>query len=115
MNKVVKAENEKIAAVDFATAAETFADGSRRAEVKKAEGVRQAKILEAQGEAEAIMLVNEAAEKFFVGNAQILRKLQAVENALMHNAKIVVPSNTQLINMVGDMAGLVPFEKEKKQ
>ena len=115
MNKVVKAENEKIAAVDFATAAETFADGARRAEIKKAEGVRQAKILEAQGEAEAIMLVNEAAEKFFVGNAQVLRKLQAVENALMHNAKIVVPSNTQLINMVGDMAGLVPFEKEKKQ
>jgi len=115
MNKVVKAENEKIAAVDFATAAETFADGSRRAEIKKAEGVRQAKILEAQGEAEAIMLVNEAAEKFFVGNAQVLRKLQAVENALMHNSKIVVPSNVQLINMVGEMAGVVPIEKEKKQ
>jgi len=115
MNKVVKAENEKIAAVDFATAAETFADGSRRAEIKKAEGVKQAKILEAQGEAEAIMLVNEAAEKFFVGNAQVLRKLQAVENALMHNSKIVVPSNTQLINMVGEMAGVIPVEKEKKQ
>ena len=115
MNKVVKAENEKIAAVDFATAAETFADGARRAEIKKAEGVRQAKILEAQGEAEAIMLVNEAAEKFFVGNAQILRKLQAVENALMHNSKIVVPSNAQLINMVGEMAGVIPIEKEKKQ
>ncbi|MBN2264959.1 MAG: SPFH/Band 7/PHB domain protein, partial [Candidatus Aminicenantes bacterium] len=47
MNKVVKAENEKIAAVDFATARETVADGERRAEIKKAEGVRQAKILEA--------------------------------------------------------------------
>jgi len=114
MNKVVKAENEKIAAVDFATATETVADGARRAEIKKAEGVRQAKILEAQGEAEAIMLVNEAAEKFFVGNAQVLRKLQAVENALMHNSKIVVPSNTQLINMVGEMAGVIPIEKEKK-
>jgi len=115
MNKVVKAENEKIAAVDFATATETFADGARRAEIKKAEGVKQAKILEAQGEAEAIMLVNEAAEKFFVGNAQVLRKLQAVENALMHNAKIVVPSNAQLINIVGEMAGVIPIEKEKKK
>ncbi|NLG64789.1 MAG: paraslipin, partial [Actinobacteria bacterium] len=38
MNKVVKAENEKIAAVDFATATETQADGARRAEIKKAEG-----------------------------------------------------------------------------
>jgi regulator of protease activity HflC (stomatin/prohibitin superfamily) len=115
MNKVVKAENEKISAIDFATATETVADGARRAEIKKAEGVKQAKILEAQGEAEAIMLVNEAAEKFFVGNAQILRKLQAVETALMNNAKIVVPSNAQLVNMIGEMAGVVPLVKEKKQ
>ncbi|OHD71915.1 MAG: hypothetical protein A2177_11660, partial [Spirochaetes bacterium RBG_13_68_11] len=50
MNKVVKAENEKIAAVDFATAQETMADGARRASIKQAEGVRQAKILEAEGE-----------------------------------------------------------------
>ena len=40
MNKVVKAENEKVAAVDFATATETMADGARRAEIKKAEGVK---------------------------------------------------------------------------
>src|SRR4030066_1607702 len=32
MNKVVKAENEKIAAIDFATATETGADGLKRAE-----------------------------------------------------------------------------------
>ncbi len=45
MNKVVKAENEKVAAVDFATAVETQADGQRRAEIKKAEGIKQARIL----------------------------------------------------------------------
>jgi regulator of protease activity HflC (stomatin/prohibitin superfamily) len=58
MNKVVKAENEKIAAIDFATATETMADGQKRAEIKKAEGVRQAEILKAEGEAQAIQLVN---------------------------------------------------------
>ena len=42
MNKVVKAENEKVAAIDFATAVETQADGQRRAEIKKAEGIKQA-------------------------------------------------------------------------
>ena len=31
MNKVVKAENEKIAAIDYATATETVADGQKRA------------------------------------------------------------------------------------
>src|SRR5512136_2115307 len=109
MNKVVKAENEKVAAIDFATATETMADGARRAEIKKAEGIRQAKILEAEGEAQAIKLVNEAADKYFVGNAQLLRKLEAVEKALSANAKIVVPGNTQLINVIGEMAGVLPI------
>jgi regulator of protease activity HflC (stomatin/prohibitin superfamily) len=111
MNKVVKAENEKVAAVDFATATETMADGARRAEIKKAEGIRQAKILEAEGEAQAIRLVNEAADKYFVGNAQLLRRLIAVEAALSSNAKIVVPSNTELVNVIGEMAGILPWSK----
>ena len=112
MNKVVKAENEKIAAVDFATATETVADGQKRAEIKKAEGIKQARILEAEGEAEAIRLVNEAAEHYFVGNAQVLRKLEAVEKSLQHNAKIVVPANTELVNVIGEMAGFLPIKKE---
>src|SRR5260370_27391662 len=88
MNKVVKAENEKVAAIDFATATETIADGARRAEIKKAEGIKQAKILEAEGEAQAIQLVNDAADKYFVGNAQLLRKLMAGEAALSAKPKI---------------------------
>jgi regulator of protease activity HflC (stomatin/prohibitin superfamily) len=111
MNKVVKAENEKVAAIDFATARETAADGERRAEIKKADGVRQAKILEAQGEAEAIRLVNEAAEKYFVGNAQILRRLQALETALQNNTKIIVPSDRDIVNVIGEMAGILPLRK----
>ena len=114
MNKVVKAENEKIAAIDYATATETVADGQKRAEIKKAEGIKQAKILEAEGEAEAIKLVNEAAEKYFVGNAQVLRRLEAVEKAMQNNAKIVIPANTELINVVGEMAGILPLKKEKE-
>jgi regulator of protease activity HflC (stomatin/prohibitin superfamily) len=112
MNKIVKAENEKIAAVDFATAAETVADGVKRAEIKKAEGIRQARILAAEGEAEAIRLVNEAANKYFVGNAQMLRRLETVEKSLQFNAKIVVPSNTELVNVIGEMAGVLPLKKE---
>ena len=108
MNKVVKAENEKVAAVDFATATETQADGQRRAEIKKAEGIKQAKILAAEGEAQAIKLVNEAAEKYFVGNAQVLRKLETVEKAFWQNAKIIVPANGELVNVIGDLAGVAP-------
>ena len=111
MNKVVK---EKIAAIDFATARETTADGEKRAQIKQAEGVKQARILQAEGEAEAIRLVNEAADKYFIGNAQLLRKLQALESALEDNAKIVVPAGSELVNIIGEMAGVVPLRKEQK-
>ena len=113
MNKVVKAENEKIAAVDYATARETVADGEKRAYIKEAEGIKQSKILQAEGEAGAIKLVNEAAEEFFVGNAQILRKLEALETALKNNTKIIVPGNSDLINVIGEMAGIIPVEKKE--
>lgn len=115
MNKVVKAENEKIAAIDSATAAETVADGVKRAKIKEAEGYKQSKILHAEGEAEAIRLVNEAADKYFVGNAQLLRKLEAVEASLSNNAKIVVPTGTELVNIIGEMAGgILPLERKRK-
>ncbi len=115
MNKVVKAENEKIAAVDFATARETVADGEKRAKIKEAEGVKQAKILAAEGEAEAIRLVNEAADKYFVGNAQMLRKLEAMEVSLTKNSKIVIPTGTELVNIINDMAGVTPVPMDRKQ
>jgi len=115
MNKVVKAENEKIAALDFANAVEREADGLKRAEIKKAEGIRQAKILAAEGEAEAIRLVNEAANKYFIGNAQLLRKLEAVEKSLKENAKIVIPTGSELVNVIGEMAGVLPLRKESTE
>lgn len=113
MNKVVKAENEKIAAIDMASATETVADGVKRAKIKEAEGAKQAKILEAEGEAEFIRLVNESAERYFVGNAQLLRKLQALETSLQDNTKIVVPGGSDLVNVIGDMAGVAPLPGKK--
>jgi regulator of protease activity HflC (stomatin/prohibitin superfamily) len=114
MNKIVKAENEKIAAIDFATAAETVADGKKRAAIKEAEGVRQARILQAGGEAEAIRLVNEAADRYFVGNAQLLKKLETVQKSLEDNAKIVVPANAELVNVIGELAGVLPMKRDER-
>jgi regulator of protease activity HflC (stomatin/prohibitin superfamily) len=110
MNKVVKAENEKVAAIDFASARETVADGEKRAKIKEAEGYRQAKILHAEGDAASIKLVNEAADKYFIGNAQLLRKLETMENSLQNNAKIIVPQGSEIVNVIGEMAGVVPLK-----
>lgn len=115
MNQVVKAENEKIAALDLAHAIETKADGERRAEIKKAEGIAAAIKLKAEADAEAIKIVNEAAEKYFVGNAQLLKKLETVSEALRDNSKIIVPSDSDLVNVIGDLAGVtVPITKKNR-
>ncbi len=125
MNKVVKAQNEKIAAVDFATATETQADGARRARIKEADGTAQAIVLKAnaeaeakiaiaKAEAEAIRLVSESADKHFVGNAQIWKKLLVTESTLRDNVKYYIPQGTSLVQVVSDAAGVLPITIEKK-
>jgi regulator of protease activity HflC (stomatin/prohibitin superfamily) len=124
MNNVVIANNQKIAAVDFATATETRADGEKRAKIKlaegakqtfilEAEGQRQSKMLVAEGEAQAIKLINEAADAYFVGNAQILKQLQTVTESLQANSKIVLPTGQSLVNVVGDLAGLTTPKRNR--
>jgi regulator of protease activity HflC (stomatin/prohibitin superfamily) len=127
MNKVVKAENEKQAAIDFATAAETKADGERRAEIKMAEGKKQATILEAEGQAEAIRKVawadadkieriNTAIQKFFKNEAQTYKKLETIENSLKNGTKFVIDPNTEITAVIAErMAGITPIPMEGKQ
>jgi len=35
-----------------------------------------------------------------------------METALKNNTKIVVPSDAELINVIGEMAGVLPVKKE---
>lgn len=104
MNNIIQAQNAKDAAIDFATAVETKADGARRAAIKEADGIKQANILKAEGEAQAIQLVNEAAEKYFIGNAQKLRQLEMLEKALKDNTKVVITKDGINPNIIiGDL------------
>ena len=86
MNRVIKAENEKDSATDFATAEETKADGIKRAKIKEAEGEKQSIVLKAEGQAKAFELI----EKSFKGRAELLRRLEVTENSLRNNCKIVL-------------------------
>ena len=101
MNMVIKAQNDKQSAVDFANAVETRADGEKRASIKMAEGEKRAQIERADGEAQAIImvakakaeelkLVNEAAQKYFKDEAQVLERLRVTRDALAENSKIVL-------------------------
>ena len=130
MNMVIKAENDKQSAIDFANARETKADGERRASIKEAEGVKQALILEAEGKSQAIervaearakeiQLVNEAAEKYFIGNAKDLKKLEVTQESLESNSKVILTdkgiSPTLVLNETNEKIIPLKSVEEKKK
>lgn len=90
MHKQKSAEQERRAMRLLATGEFEAAEQQKLAMIQRAEGEREAAIKVAEGKAEAIRLVNESGEKYFVGNAQILKQMEMTENALKDNAKIVI-------------------------
>jgi regulator of protease activity HflC (stomatin/prohibitin superfamily) len=90
MHKQKTAEQERRSMRLLATGEFEAAEQQKLAIIQRAEGEREAAINVAQGKAEAIRLVNEAAEKYFVGNAQALKQLEMIENSLRENAKFVI-------------------------
>jgi regulator of protease activity HflC (stomatin/prohibitin superfamily) len=90
MHKQKTAEQERRSMRLLATGEFEAAEQQKLAIIQRAEGEREAAIHVAEGKAEAIRLVNEAAEKYFIGNAQALKQLEMIENSLRENAKIVI-------------------------
>jgi regulator of protease activity HflC (stomatin/prohibitin superfamily) len=90
MRKQKTAEQERRSMRLLATGEFEAAEQQKLAIIQRAEGERESAINVAQGKAEAIRLVNEAAEKYFVGNAQALKQLEMIENSLRENAKFVI-------------------------
>jgi regulator of protease activity HflC (stomatin/prohibitin superfamily) len=90
MHKQKTAEQERRSMRLLATGEFEASEQQKLAIIQRAEGEREAAIHVAEGKAEAIRLVNEAAEKYFVGNAQALKQLEMIENSLRDNAKVVI-------------------------
>jgi regulator of protease activity HflC (stomatin/prohibitin superfamily) len=116
MSKQMKAEREKRATILSAEGyrekqileaegdrqhAILVAEGEKQKAILTAEGERQAAILRAEGEAEAIQKVSTAADRFFVGNAQLMKQLEVTQASLANNTKIVVSDQSRLINVLG--------------
>ena len=116
MSKQMKAEREKRATILEAEAyrekqileaegdkqnAILVAEGDRQKEILTAEGDKQAAILRAEGEAKAIEQVSNAADKFFIGNAQLLKQLEVTQASLEDNTKIIIPDKSRVINVLG--------------
>ncbi|MEL7626300.1 MAG: SPFH domain-containing protein [Anaerolineaceae bacterium] len=90
MHKQKTAEQERRSMRLLATGEFEAAEQQKLAAIQRAEGEREAAIKIAEGQAEAIRLVNESAEKYFVGNAQVLKQIEMVETSMKDNAKVIV-------------------------
>src|SRR5229473_4123508 len=105
MSRQMKAEREKRAAVLEAEGIKQSqilqAEGKKQSEILRAEGDAQARITRANAEAEAVRLVSTAAETFFKDRAEVMRRLEVLNNTLAQNTKYVVPSNSGLVNVLG--------------
>ncbi len=105
MSKQMKAEREKRAVILEAEAYRQKqileAEGDKQNAILVAEGARQSAILRAEGEAQAIENVSSAADKFFVGNAQLLKQLEVTQASLEDNTKLVISDQSRLVNVLG--------------
>jgi regulator of protease activity HflC (stomatin/prohibitin superfamily) len=115
MHKQKTAEQERRAMRLLATGEFEAAEQRKLAAIQMAEGEREAAVHVAQGKAEAIRLVNESAQKYFQGNAQLLKQLEAMENALRDNAKIVITERGVSPNLLlGSLPVTVSQEPSRK-
>jgi regulator of protease activity HflC (stomatin/prohibitin superfamily) len=110
MHKQKTAEQERRAMKLMATGRFEAAEQDKLAAIQLAEGKKEAEIKIAEGKAKSIELINAAAQNYFVGNAQALKKMEVAENSLKNNSKVVLTSegiNPQII------IGQVPVSSEK--
>jgi len=112
MSRQMKAERDKRAAILESEGIKLSqilqAEGVKQSEILKAEGDAQARVTRANAEAEAIRLVSTAAETFFKDRAEMMRRLEVLNNTLAQNTKYIVPSNADLVNVLGLDGAAVP-------
>lgn len=117
MGLQMRAEREKRASILQAEGVKQSnileAEGQKGADILQAEGEAKATILRAEAEAEAIKRVAESANKYFDNKAQSWRKLEVAQAVLGTNAKFILPTNGELVNVLnleGDTK-VVPVKK----
>jgi regulator of protease activity HflC (stomatin/prohibitin superfamily) len=115
MHKQKTAEQERRSMRLLATGDFEAAEQQKLAIIQRAEGEREAVIQVAQGKAEAIRLVNEAADQYFIGNAQALKRMEMIETSLRENAKIIITEHgISPTLLLGSLPVSVSSEKDAK-
>jgi regulator of protease activity HflC (stomatin/prohibitin superfamily) len=105
MSRQMKAERDKRAAILEAEGIKQSqilqSEGIKQSEILKAEGDAQARVTRANAEAEAVRMVSTAAETYFKERAEVMRRLEVLNNTLAQNTKYIVPTNSDLVAVLG--------------
>jgi len=112
MHKQKTAEQERRQLRLLATGRKEAAEQEKQGAILKAQGEKQSAILSAEGEARAVELISEAqakaikivsesANQHFKENAQLNKKLDIIRDTFAQQTKIIVPSNADILNVLG--------------
>lgn len=113
MHKQKTAEQERRQQRLLATGRKEAANQDKEASILRAEGEARGIELVAQAQANAIRMVSESANMYFKENAQINKKLDVIRETFKDSTKIVVPSNSDVLNVLGlDGSNIVPIVKK---
>ncbi len=125
MHKQKTAEQERRQLRLLATGRKEAAEQEKQGSILKAQGEKQSAILSAEGQARAVELVadaqakaikavSEAANTYFKENAQINKKLDVIRDTFSQQTKVIVPSNAEVLNVLGlEGASVVPIKQKQ--
>jgi regulator of protease activity HflC (stomatin/prohibitin superfamily) len=125
MHKQKTAEQERRQLRLLATGRKEAAEQEKLGAILKAQGEKQSAILSAEGQARAVELVadaqakaikavSEAANTYFKENAQLNKKLDVIRDTFSQQTKVIVPSNAEVLNVLGlEGANVVPIKQKQ--
>jgi len=101
MHKQKTAEQERRQIRLLATGRKEGAMQDREATILRAQGDAKAIELVAGAQAEAVKVVSQAANQYFLENAQLNKRLDVIRDTFAQQTKIVVPSTADILTVLG--------------
>ena len=101
MHKQKTAEQERRQIRLLATGRKEAAMQDREGTIMKAQGDAKAIELVATAQAEAVKVVSQAANQYFLENAQLNKKLDVIRDTFAQQTKIIVPATSDVLAVLG--------------
>jgi len=101
MHKQKTAEQERRQIRLLATGRKEGAMQDREATILRAQGDAKAIELVAGAQAEAVKVVSQAANQYFLENAQLNKRLDVIRDTFAQQTKIVVPATADILTVLG--------------